>query len=227
MPTQRTLALLCAIAAALATLVLAAVLTLDRPLTVTPSDVEDLEPDTPVSIEGRVSDDGVHDGGSFGILTLEDGRGGSARVFLAFSPGDLEAGDRVRIEGRVVTYQGGLEVLVERSEDVEVLGRPEGSRTDLPTLLARPARFGRAGARVEVVVVSAPVAGAGGTWAWCLLTSPEVEGGGQVTAISRLPWELADQGWEPGDELELRVVPRYDACSGLVYLEVVGTPSPS
>ncbi|UCC93723.1 MAG: hypothetical protein JSW25_03405, partial [Thermoplasmata archaeon] len=55
---------------------------------------------------------------------------------------------------------------------------------------------------------------------WCLVGEPDGTDGGAVLVLVGPSFDLS--GWEVGDELDLKVIVRYDGSSGFVYLEVTG-----
>ena len=218
MDKRRLVLIMCTSLAIASTLTLIAILARETPSVVGPGDLEHVEPGTLVTVEGTVAAEPLH-GGDFTLLALKDGAGGTAPVFLSFPTSPLHQGTKLRVTGRVEVYKGRHEVVVTSEEDVVVLGRAASPEIDLVGLTMEPWRFEGMEPRVRVTLLIAPMADLNGEDWWCLVGDPSGNGGTGVLSLVRPPVDV--EGWEVGDELNLKVVVRYDGSSGFVYLEVM------
>ena len=89
---------------------------------------------------------------------------------------------------------------------------------DLADLLEAPWGYQGMEPVVRATVMVEPVPDLNGEDWWCLVGDAGEKGSAALVMAGP---GVRMQDWEPGDELDLRVVVRYDASSGFVYLEAV------
>jgi hypothetical protein len=207
----------CACIAVACTLALAAWMTREVPMQVAIGELEGVEVGTLVTVEGEL--EGVRAAGKGStVLTIADGSGASVDAFCSFDRSELLSGTHLSVTGRLSLYKGELELVVDDVDDVSVRGGVRHPMVDLADLVEEPWGYEGMEPTVRVSVMVGPLADLNGEDWWCLVG--DVEGGAAgalVLAGPRVPMSL----WEVGDELDLRVVVRYDGRSGFVYLEVL------
>jgi hypothetical protein len=207
----------CACLAVVCTLALAAWISREVPTRVEIGELEGTEVGTLVTVEGRL--EGVREAGKGAtVLTLEDGSGATVEVFCAFECSDLLPGTILVVTGRLSLYKGDLELVIEEKDGVSVRGGAKNPMVDLADLVEEPWGYEGMEPVVRVKVMVEPVADLNGEDWWCLV-GEGADGGAGALALAGPGVRM--RLWEPGDELDLRVLVRYDGSSGFVYLEVV------
>ena len=217
MVERQVIVLVCACMAVVGTMFLAAWMDREEPSRVNIGSLDRVEVGTLVVLEGTLVDC-QEAGPRSTLLDLGDDDGRSVDVFCAFPCQGLSPGVRISVTGRVSLYEGDLELVVEDREDLRVLRRPSSPPLDLGDLLREPWAYEGMEPRVSVVVLTGPVVDQNGEDRWCLVGDVGIEGTAALVLLGS--WYQGDP-WDEGDELDLRVVVRYDARSGFVYLEVL------
>jgi len=208
----------CACLAIVGALGLASWLASEAPREAGPGDLDGIPVGSRVRMTGVVEEVLVL-GGDFCLLHLTGEDGNSSPVLLSFPAPVLHPGDRIRVTGRVAVYRGTPEVVVDRREDLDLLGGPGGPKVDLDELMAGPWRFEGTEPEVPIVVSGPPVADDGGRGWWCLVM--DAGGTGEAMAVLLMGEDLSPVPLGTGAELTVRVAVRYDPTTGLVYLEAL------
>jgi hypothetical protein len=215
MERNSIIAIVCVSLATASLLVLASFAADPEPLEADPADVGHLAVGTLVAVEGRIDDGGAQDVGGATVLRLLGDDGGSVQVFIGSPTGALRAGDTVRVVGTVALYKGVPEVVAGSAADVVVVSRDRRPRVPLEDVIGEPWAYADVEPRVEVTVVTPPVARADGNGSWCVAS-----GSPAGPCVAMLVPTCDEPGqWTVGARLEVACLVRYDAARGVVYLE--------
>lgn len=216
MVDRHIIVVLFACLAVVGTVALAAWISRESPEMVPIDGLDRVELGTLVMVEGTLEGTWCP-GPETAVLTLSDGDGGSVEAFCGFSCDDIGKGARVRVTGRVSLYRGDVELVVEDREDVVVLGRVRSPLVGVEELVGEPWAYEGMEPQVRAVVLTDPVADLNGEDWWCLVGETSSDGAGVLALVGP---GLEAGTWRSGDQMDLRVVVRYDGSSGFVYLEV-------
>ncbi|NIV79500.1 MAG: hypothetical protein GWN39_12335 [Thermoplasmata archaeon] len=208
---------MCACIALVGTMALAAWIHREEPVEVTIGELEDVEVGTLVTVEGTLYEVRHVDTAS-SILEVRDSKGRSVAVFCPFPFQGAMSGSRVVVTGRLTLYKGELEIVVEDLEDLMVTGGTRSPHVDVRDLAREPWAFEGMEPHVRVVLLTDPVADHNGEDRWCLVGEPSSDDVGMLVLLGL---DVDGRAWKRGNELDLKVIVRYDASAGFVYLEVL------